>query len=138
MYIYQVYILTINFCQITQKELQYTATRPFLRGKSCCRLPHKDGNENRVGNPLSKSFLDKVKDGVMITAKFGSGSPNETSSAEKVLTAAKTMSYWKSNHERVRGQVVVETADDDTSVILPMVKTFKYCELNNRSWIQYC
>ena len=57
----------------------------------------------------------------MITAKFGSGSPNETSSAEKVLTAAKTMSYWKSNHERVRGQVVVETGDDDTSVILPMV-----------------
>ena len=73
-----------------------------------------------MGNPLSKSFLDKVKDGVMFAAQLG-GAEGETTSAEKVLTAAKTMSYWKSNHERVRGQVVVATGGDQ-SVILPMVR----------------
>ncbi len=31
------------------------------------KLPHKDGSELRVGNPLSKSFLGKVRDGVLST-----------------------------------------------------------------------
>ena len=25
------------------------------------KLPHKDGGENNVGNPLAKDFLDKLK-----------------------------------------------------------------------------
>ena len=33
---------------------------PELRGCKFVKLPHKDGKDNNVGNPLSKDFLDKV------------------------------------------------------------------------------
>ena len=94
-------------------------------------MPHKDGNENRVGNPLSKSFLDKVKDGVMFAAQLGgneaaAGGGGGETAAEKVLTAAKMLSYWKSNHDRVKGQVVVNTVED-VSVIIPMVRPCRIC-----------
>merc|ERR1719300_659010 len=74
------------------------------------RLPHKDGNENRVGNPLSKSFLDKVKDGVML-AHWDSDDENDNG-ALRVLRAAKTLSYWKSNQDRVRSQMLVNCSQD--------------------------
>jgi len=53
------------------------------------KLPHKDGKELRVGNPLSKSFFGKVRDGVLST--------ESGHLAEKVLRAGKMLSYWKSN-----------------------------------------
>ena len=53
------------------------------------KLPHKDGKELRVGNPLSKSFLGKVRDGVLAT--------ESGHLAEKVVQAGKMVSYWKSN-----------------------------------------
>jgi len=86
---------------------------PEIPGCIFTRLPHKDGKENRVGNPLSKNFLDKVRDGVL-AAQWGEGS------AEKVLRAGKTLSYWKSNQDRIKSQMVVSVSDD-LSVIVPQV-----------------
>ena len=88
---------------------------PNIPGCVFTRLPHKDGKENRVGNPLSKNFLDKVRDGVL-AAQWDEGS------AERVLRAGKTLSYWKSNHDRIKGQMVVaHPSKDDFSVIIPQV-----------------
>jgi hypothetical protein len=53
------------------------------------RLPHKDGKELRVGNPLSKSFFGKVHEGILTT--------ESGHHAQKVLRAGKMLSYWKSN-----------------------------------------
>ena len=53
------------------------------------KLPHKDGKELRVGNPLSKGFFGKVQDGVLTT--------QSGHHAHKVLRAGKMLSYWKSN-----------------------------------------
>lgn len=65
-------------------------------------LPHKDGNDLRVGNPLSKHYLDKVRDGVLSAQTSGL--------AERVLVVAKRMSYWKSNRDRINDQMVVGQA----------------------------
>ena len=72
---------------------------PEAPGCIFVRLPHKDGKDNRVGNPLSKDFLDKVRDGVLAT--------QSGQLAEKVLTAAKSVAYWKSNQERIKSWMVV-------------------------------
>ena len=85
------------------------------------RLPHKDGKENRVGNPLSKDFLDKVRDGILAT--------QSGQLAEKVLSAAKSVSYWKSSQERIKTQMVVRLNHDnnnkdnksDVAAIIPMI-----------------
>ena len=85
------------------------------------KLPHKDGKENRVGNPLSKDFLDKVRDGILAT--------QSGQLAEKVLSAAKSVSYWKSSQERIKTQMVVRLNHDndgydnisDVAAIIPMI-----------------
>ena len=51
---------------VDMEVLENSIRMADLPGCVFTRLPHKDGGENRVGNPLSKSFLDKVKDGVML------------------------------------------------------------------------
>ena len=47
------------------------------------KLPHKDGGENNVGNPLAKDFLDKLKDGILATA-------SASGMAGRVLLSAKS------------------------------------------------
>ncbi|XP_026724762.1 DNA polymerase subunit gamma-1, mitochondrial [Trichoplusia ni] len=69
--------------------------------QGCChflRLPHKDGPKYKVGNPLAKDFLDMFSQNVL------SAQGNE---AEKVLTYARMMSYWRNNRERILSQQVV-------------------------------
>ncbi|CAG4938189.1 unnamed protein product [Parnassius apollo] len=69
--------------------------------QGCChflRLPHKDGPKYKVGNPLAKDFLNMFSQNVL------SAQGNE---AEKVLTFARMMSYWRNNRERIRAQQVV-------------------------------
>ena len=85
------------------------------------RLPHKDGKDNRVGNPLAKDFLDKVRDGILAT--------QSGQLAEKVLSAAKCISYWKSSQERIKTQMVVKLTlncdsnekTEDISAIVPQI-----------------
>ncbi len=52
------------------------------------RLPHKDGKNNNVGNPLAKDFMEKIKDGILATESGGL--------ADKVLKAGSHM--WGTTH----------------------------------------
>lgn len=82
------------------------------------RLPHKDGKDKRVGNPLAKDFLSAVRQGVLAT-ETGSGL------ADKVLMLGRTTSYWRSNHDRVKGQMLVpkEAGQPGDCLILPQLVT---------------
>lgn len=60
------------------------------------RLPHKDGEDLRVGNPLAKYFLKKIEDG---TLQAQSGAK-----ANKALNLSKMTSYWKNARKRITSQ----------------------------------
>ncbi|XP_013141106.1 PREDICTED: DNA polymerase subunit gamma-1, mitochondrial [Papilio polytes] len=69
--------------------------------QGCChflRLPHKDGPKYKVGNPLAKDFLNMFSQNVLAA---------QGNEAEKVLSFARMMSYWRNNRERIRAQQVV-------------------------------
>ncbi|KAM7351848.1 DNA polymerase gamma, catalytic subunit tam [Cochliomyia hominivorax] len=71
---------------------------------NCCfflKLPHKDGKSLRVGNPLSRDFLNKFSDNVL------SSSESESNIAKRVIEIARMMSYWRNNKDRIIGQLVV-------------------------------
>lgn len=68
------------------------------------RLPHKDGIENKVGNPLSKSFMQHLQDGLL-------GS-NSNENANKVLQLSKALSYWKNTGKRINSQMVCKLEDE--------------------------
>lgn len=75
------------------------------------KLPHKNGPENRVGNPLAKDFLAKIEDGA-IRASSGA-------KADRALKLSKMMSYWRNANERIKSQMVVclnKGELDDSSV----------------------
>ncbi|XP_039436340.1 DNA polymerase subunit gamma-1, mitochondrial [Culex pipiens pallens] len=68
--------------------------------EECCyflKLPHKDGPSHRVGNPLSKDFLNKFSENVLA----GDGK-----TAERVVEIARMLSYWRNNRDRITGQLV--------------------------------
>lgn len=68
---------------------------------NCCwflKLPHKDGSNHRVGNPLAKDFLNKFSENVLAGADAG---------AEKVLSIGRMLSYWRNNRDRIEQQLVV-------------------------------
>ncbi|XP_034032708.1 DNA polymerase subunit gamma-1 [Thalassophryne amazonica] len=64
------------------------------------KLPHKDGNQNNVGNPFSKDFLSKMEDG---TLRAGRGGTN----AAHALEINKMMSFWRNAHKRISSQMVL-------------------------------
>lgn len=67
----------------------------------CCwflKLPHKDGSNHRVGNPLAKDFLNKFSENVLAGTDAG---------AEKVLAIGRMLSYWRNNRDRIEQQLVV-------------------------------
>lgn len=75
--------------------------------EDCCfffKLPHKNGPSHRVGNPLAKDFLNKFSESVLA---------GDTESAEKVLSIARMLSYWRNNRNRIMEQMVVWLDDSD-------------------------
>ncbi|KZV92616.1 hypothetical protein EXIGLDRAFT_836317 [Exidia glandulosa HHB12029] len=66
------------------------------------KLPHKDGEEANVGNPLSKTFLKYALDGTLT-------SPSAVT--RKALDMNAQSSYWISARDRVLNQVVVWQKD---------------------------
>lgn len=71
---------------------------------NCCfflKLPHKNGKSLRVGNPLSRDFLNKFSDNVL------SSGESESDIAKRVIEIARMMSYWRNNRDRIIGQLVV-------------------------------
>lgn len=78
------------------------------------RLPHKDGIEFKVGNPLSKGFMQHLQDGLL-----GSSS-NEN--ANKVLQLSKALSYWKNTGKRITSQMVCKLDEEQKfGALLPRV-----------------
>ncbi|XP_036321152.1 DNA polymerase subunit gamma-1, mitochondrial [Rhagoletis pomonella] len=78
--------------------------------EGCCfflKLPHKNGNSFRVGNPLSKDFLNKFSENVLSSGDAGEGS------AKRVIDIARMMSYWRNNRDRIMGQLVIWFNKDD-------------------------
>ncbi|KAK2584642.1 hypothetical protein KPH14_006990 [Odynerus spinipes] len=67
----------------------------------CCyffKLPHKDGANYNVGNPLAKDFLNKFSDNVLAGLD---------TSATEILKIARKLSYWRNNRDRIMSQMVV-------------------------------
>lgn len=91
-------------------KLKKDKTRGFYKGsgiwcdtelENCCffiKLPHKNGPNSNVGNPLSKDFLIKFSENILA---------GDTESAEKVISIAKTLSYWRNTRARIYDQMVV-------------------------------
>jgi DNA polymerase gamma 1 len=99
-------------------QTEWTTDRPEycpdvnIPGCRFYKLPHKDGAESNVGNPLSREFLRYIEDG-RLTA-----SGNEI--AGSLLKLNKSVSYWKMNRKRFNDQIVVQ-CESDNGVILPRV-----------------
>ncbi|XP_017854928.2 LOW QUALITY PROTEIN: DNA polymerase subunit gamma-1, mitochondrial [Drosophila busckii] len=70
----------------------------------CCfflKLPHKNGPSYRVGNPLSKDFLNKFSEHAL------SSGDTSCHAATRVIEIARMMSYWRNNRDRILNQMVV-------------------------------
>ncbi|XP_070521209.1 DNA polymerase subunit gamma-1, mitochondrial isoform X2 [Cardiocondyla obscurior] len=68
---------------------------------NCCyffKLPHKDGANYNVGNPLAKDFLNKFSENVLASLDV---------SAAEILKIARMLSYWRNNRDRIMSQLVV-------------------------------
>ncbi|CAF3501411.1 unnamed protein product [Adineta steineri] len=98
-------------CPIHQGNGPYEV--PNVPGCWFFKIPHKDGNEKNVGNPLAKSFGSKIADGTLRA--------HESTSAKWLLQWSKMLSYWENNEKRIKSQMAVQIKDDGTGIILPRV-----------------
>ncbi|XP_071040732.1 DNA polymerase subunit gamma-1 isoform X2 [Parasteatoda tepidariorum] len=103
---------------VNQKDVHY-GIGPHDIGINGCmfyKLPHKDGPQKRVGNPLSKDFLTKVEDLTLKT--WGKGQAN------RALLLSKMLSYWKNAHARIMSQMVVWLNMDELPENVKNAKAF--------------
>jgi len=78
------------------------------------KLPHKNGPNYNVGNPLGKDFMAKMEDGTL--------SSLDNNLANLLIKKSLSLSYWKNNQKRIRGQMTVaREGSDDLGAILPRV-----------------
>lgn len=75
-----------------------------IPGVQFFRLPHKNGPNNNVGNPLAKDFLGKVENGTL------SSQIHEV--AELVLRTTKSIAYWRNARDRILSQNTVWLDED--------------------------
>ncbi|XP_065672765.1 DNA polymerase subunit gamma-1 isoform X2 [Hydra vulgaris] len=78
------------------------------------RLPHKNGNDYNVGNPLAKDFLNKIEDGTLATSS--------DYNAKEPIELNMLLSFWRNGRKRIMSQKTV-WFDDGRGVILPQVVT---------------
>ncbi|RKP05714.1 DNA polymerase gamma, partial [Thamnocephalis sphaerospora] len=83
------------------------------------RIPHKDGEEARCGNPLAKNYVNALEDGLM---------SSEYPLAREALMMNTSCAYWISARERVRSQFVVwdektpKDLNDHIPKIIPLMQ----------------
>lgn len=68
---------------------------------NCCyflKLPHKDGKNYNVGNPLSRHFLNKFSENILASSD---------TDAAKILKIARMISYWRNNRDRIMSQFTI-------------------------------
>ncbi|GMK55722.1 hypothetical protein CspeluHIS016_0207780 [Cutaneotrichosporon spelunceum] len=85
------------------------------------RIPHKDGEGNNVGNPLSKAFLTAVENGDLSSALAADSDTQLANAASKAVNMNTLCSYWISSRERIMNQFVVY--DGERGMILPKMIT---------------
>ncbi|BEI85273.1 hypothetical protein CcaverHIS002_0506740 [Cutaneotrichosporon cavernicola] len=85
------------------------------------RLPHKDGEGNSVGNPLSKAFLRALEKGELSSALATDSDKQLAEAASKAVNMNTLCSYWISSRERIMNQFVVYNGE--RGMILPKVIT---------------
>lgn len=68
-----------------------SARSKFFPPGTYCRVPHKKGDNNNTGNPLSKDYLALFDKGILTAQSEG---------ARDVLVTAKSISYWESIRKR--------------------------------------
>ena len=102
------------------KGTDWTTSRPEfcpevkVYGCRFYKLPHKDGVEANVGNPLSRDFLRYVEEG-RLTAF-------DNDIAHNLLKLNKGISYWKMNSKRIKGQMIVSLdSQNENCAIIPRV-----------------
>ncbi|KAL9929746.1 DNA polymerase gamma, catalytic subunit tam isoform 1-T1 [Glossina fuscipes fuscipes] len=89
----------------------------------CCfflKLPHKNGKSLRVGNPLSRDFLNKFSENVL------SSGEDENTAAARVISIARMMSYWRNNRDRIISQLVVWLTPDQLSPQVQCEQNYQY------------
>lgn len=64
------------------------------------RIPHKNGENYRCGNPLAKDYISKMEDGTLVSS-------SGDHSAHKTLIINKMISSWRNAQKRVRSQLAV-------------------------------
>ncbi|XP_074606134.1 DNA polymerase subunit gamma-1-like [Acropora palmata] len=95
------------------------------------RIPHKNGENYRCGNPLAKDYISKIEDGTLVASG--------NLSAHKTLIINKMISSWRNAQKRIRSQLAVwfhkedlpseitrsnrYSADNTLGAILPRVIT---------------
>ncbi|CAA9999811.1 unnamed protein product [Nesidiocoris tenuis] len=94
----------------------------FGKHAGLVKLPHKDGPQLNVGNPLARDFINKFSENEL------SGS---SKLAKRVIEISRMLSYWRNNRERIENQLVcwlrksdlpsTGYAIEDMGVILPQV-----------------
>lgn len=90
------------------------------------RLPHKDGEGNNVGNPLSKSFVKAIESGELSSCAAADDGDKAAAQAAHDATQMNVLcSYWMSSRERIMDQMVVYRDGDRSKggMILPQVIT---------------
>ncbi|PIK41139.1 putative DNA polymerase subunit gamma-1-like [Apostichopus japonicus] len=100
----------------SMKKKRSNAQSPLYNGRKPCidveiagcwfyKLPHKDGGNANVGNPLAKDFLTKIEDGTL--------SSEGGLEAEKILEINKVISSWRNSSKRILSQMVVHFNKSD-------------------------
>lgn len=64
---------------------------------SFIKLPHKDGSNFNVGNPLAQDYINKFSD---------TGFSGSLTNAQRIIAISKMLSYWRNNKERIESQLV--------------------------------
>lgn len=62
------------------------------------KLPHKNGPDLNVGNPLSRDFVNKFSD-----LEVSCNNKN----TQRIIEISRQLSYWKNNKDRIENQLVV-------------------------------
>lgn len=80
------------------------------------KIPHAAGGDANVGNPLSKTFLRYVENGVLASAPAESGRPDNgiAQAAADAMNMNAQCSYWISARERIIEQMDVYAQDVGT------------------------
>lgn len=107
---------------ISEKGTEVFCKAKMGSGCGFIKLPHKDGKNLNVGNPLARDYIHKFSEN-------GLGSGN--AKTERLIEISRMLSYWRNNRERVENQLAVwldrkdlplfMRSDKDLGAILPQV-----------------